>query len=208
MNDAEKLTTRYREAVLYVICGGFTTLVTWGSYAVFVWAGMELNASNILSWACGILFAFVVNKFIVFSSMDVRPSVIAKEAGSFLSARIFTGVIAALLFPILMGIGLNQSLLGTAGFPAKIVTSVIEIALNWVFSKYMIFTHKARPGGAQCAASKDPARPDAQTQPADGAGVGTTETGAAESERPQNEQDAEQNDSREDGSEPYGGVSR
>jgi putative flippase GtrA len=104
---------------------------------------MELNASNVLSWVCGVFFAFAVNKWIVFSSTDTTPSVLAKELGGFFSARIATGVIAAVLFPVLIGAGLNQGLFGTAGFPAKIVTSVIEIALNWFFSKYLIFTHKA-----------------------------------------------------------------
>ena len=57
----------------------------------------------------------------------------------FYLARIFTGVVAWVLFPILLWIGMDQSILGTEGFLAKIVVSVIEIALNWVLSKYIIF---------------------------------------------------------------------
>jgi putative flippase GtrA len=138
MDPETKFSTR-REALLYIIFGGFTTLVTWGTYAVFVWMGIELNISNILSWICGVSFAFVVNKWIVFECRSTKPSVVMKELGSFFSARIFTGLIAIVLFPILLAVGMDGSLMGVDGFQAKIVTSIIEIALNWIFSKYMIF---------------------------------------------------------------------
>lgn len=132
---------RHREAVLYVIFGGFTTLVTWASYAIFVWFGMDLNLSNILSWVCGVLFAFAVNKWFVFSCRSTELRVIVRELGSFFGARIFTGIIAFILFPILLAFGIDY-LFGVEGFYAKAITSVIEIALNYVFSKYLIFTKK------------------------------------------------------------------
>jgi putative flippase GtrA len=137
--DAEIKFSSRKEALLYIIFGGFTTLVTWGTYAAFVWMGIELNISNILSWICGVSFAFVVNKWIVFQCRSTRSSDVLRELGSFFSARIFTGLIAIALFPILLALGMDGSLFGVEGFPAKIVTSIIEIALNWIFSKYMIF---------------------------------------------------------------------
>ena len=129
----------HKEVILYVICGGFTTLVTWATYALFVWVGLELNVRNILSWICGVSFAFVVNKWIVFESKSLQQTKILKELTMFFSARIFTGVIAWILLPILLWLGMNQVILGTEGMIAKIVLSVIEIALNWIFSKYFIF---------------------------------------------------------------------
>ena len=132
---------KHREAVDYIICGGFTTLITWASYALFVFLGIDLNISNIASWICGVLFAFIVNKWIVFRSKSTELLTIGKELTGFFGARIFTGIVAFILFPILLSIGLNQSILGTEGMLAKIVVSVLEIALNWVFSKYMIFKH-------------------------------------------------------------------
>ena len=130
---------KHQEAFLYIFFGGLTTLVTWASYAVFVWSGIELNMSNILSWIFGVTFAFIVNKWYVFQSKTTEHKKVAKEATLFYLARIFTGVVAWVLFPILLWIGMDQSILGTEGFLAKIVVSVIEIALNWVLSKYIIF---------------------------------------------------------------------
>lgn len=142
MGFIKDMYTKYREAVLYVICGGFTTLVSWASYALFVWAGMELNLSNILSWICAVLFAFVVNKWIVFESKSTEGKTVAKELSLFFGARIFTGVLSWILFPILLWMGLNQTILGTEGLIAKIIVTIVEIALNWIFSKYMIFKKK------------------------------------------------------------------
>lgn len=141
MVDIETLMRKYREGLLYIVCGGVTTLVTWLTYAVFVFMGIDLNISNVLSWVCGITFAFVVNKWIVFSSRSIEANTVLKEFGSFICARIFTGAIAIILFPILFNLGLNQSLMGVEGFLAKIVTSILEIGLNWIFSKYYIFKH-------------------------------------------------------------------
>ncbi len=130
---------KYQELALYGIFGVLTTVVTWVSYAALVSAGMELNLSNIVSWICGVTFAFVVNKWYVFQSKSLERGTVAKEASMFVAARIFTGVLAWILFPVLLWIGMDQVLFGTEGMLAKIVVSVLEIALNWVFSKYIIF---------------------------------------------------------------------
>ena len=133
---------RYREPILYIFFGGLTTIISWVSYAAFVWCGIEINISNILSWICGVTFAFVTNKWFVFTSKDTSVKTILYELGSFFGARIFTGIVAIVLFPILYAVGLNQSLFNTDGFLAKIVTSIIEIILNWIFSKYIVFRKK------------------------------------------------------------------
>jgi len=142
----KKMIEDHREAFLYVVFGAFTVLVSWASYALFVWMGIELNISNIASWICAVFFAFVVNKWFVFESRSTEPTVVAKELSSFFGARIFTGILAFVLFPVLLFIGMDGGLFGVDGFPARIVTSLVEIALNWVFSKYLIFVKK-KPDG-------------------------------------------------------------
>lgn len=157
MDLYHKIMGKYREPIAYIFFGGLTTVVSWLSYALFVWifgavgfTGFDifgfhidqLNLSNILSWICGVSFAFVVNKWFVFLSKSTSLKTVLRELGEFFAARIITGLIAIILFPILYNLGLNQSILGTDGFLAKITTSVIEIVLNWVFSKYIIFKKK------------------------------------------------------------------
>ena len=150
MKGAMDFMKAHREAILYVFWGAFTTLVTLASYALFVRAfNVDPNISNILSWVCGVTFAFVVNKWLVFESRTTKARILLWELGSFFSSRIFTGIIAFILFPILndwMGLsaivldfGFLSILFGTSGMLAKIITSVVEIVLNWVLSKYVVF---------------------------------------------------------------------
>lgn len=132
----------HKEAILYVVCGGFTTVISWVSYALFEFVGLGLNTSNILSWICSVVFAFLVNKWIVFECKSTEKKTLLKELGGFFGSRIATGVLAAVLFPILIYIGLDQAIMGFDGMLAKIITSIVEIALNWVLSKYYVFTNK------------------------------------------------------------------
>jgi len=143
MGDENKNVIDKREASSYIMFGACTTLISWLSYAFFTWIGLEVNVSNILSWVCGVLFAFVVNKWFVFRCRSTDPRSVFKELGSFFSARIFTGVIAFIMFPTLLYLGLDGQLLGVDGFQARIVTSLIEITLNFIFSKYYIFIKKS-----------------------------------------------------------------
>ncbi len=138
----DDMMSKHREGISYLIFGGFTTIISWVSYALFVFLGIDINLSNVLSWVCGVSFAFVTNKWFVFLSKSLEPKTVVREFGSFVGSRIVTGVIAMVLFPILYGLGLNQSLLGVDGFLSKIVTSIIEIVLNWILSKYLVFTAK------------------------------------------------------------------
>jgi putative flippase GtrA len=136
------IVTKYREGILYLIYGAVTVIVSWATYALFVWLGIDLNISNILSWICAVSFAFVTNKWFVFMSRSLEKDVLVKELGSFFLLRIVTGVIAIIMFPILYGIGLDQSLLGIDGLVARIATSIIEIALNYAASKFIVFRQK------------------------------------------------------------------
>lgn len=130
---------KHKELILYGVYGVLTTLVTWLSYMGFVNIGFELNVCNILSWVCGVTFAFITNKWFVFESRSLAIGKIFKELILFIGSRIFTGIIAWILFPILLWLGLDYFIFDTEGFLAKVIVSIVEIILNWVLSKYMVF---------------------------------------------------------------------
>ncbi len=134
-----ELYRKYEEVILYLFFGVLTTIVNWGTYAILVSCGLEINLSNIISWIVGVSFAFVVNKWFVFKSRILVPIVVLRELGSFFAARIITGAIAIVLFPIVYALGMDQTIFGIDGFVAKIFTTAIEIVLNWIFSKFLIF---------------------------------------------------------------------
>lgn len=128
------------EAMRYLFFGGLNVLVTWGSYAVLVLAGLAPVWSNVASWVIGVLFAFVVNKLYVFESRGTEGGLVLRELGSFFGARILSGCVNWFGFPALVWLGMTQSLLGIEDFLAKIVVTVIEVVLNYLFSKYFVFS--------------------------------------------------------------------
>lgn len=127
---------KYREIVLYLICGAATVLVSFASYALFVWIGIDPNISNILSWICAVSFAFIVNKWFVFLSHSMVKEVLVKEIGSFFFLRIMTGLVRMGVFPIL------YSYFGIDDFAALVIVTILEIVLNYIASKFIVFRRK------------------------------------------------------------------
>ncbi len=143
MGVAKDLFVRYREIIMYLIVGGATTVINWGSYYLFTdFLAFELNIANITSWIISVTFAFFTNKLYVFQSKHLDMKTMTKEFSAFVGSRIFTGIIAWILFPILLYLGIDRFIIETPGMLAKIITSVVEIVLNWVLSKYFVFRKK------------------------------------------------------------------
>lgn len=152
INKFKELIIKYREIITYVIFGGLTTLVNWGVYALSTrllppatptgLSEFQLGICAAIAWIAGVLFAFVTNKIWVFESKNFAPKVLLKEFFSFVAARGVTGVIETIGVPLLVKIGLNQSVFGVEGMLAKLLVSVIVVILNYVFSKLIVFRRK------------------------------------------------------------------
>lgn len=148
----KKLWEKYREIIMYLVFGVLTTVVSWATYALFTKIIPEISlfgitvsvvtTSNVLSWICAVLFAYVTNKIWVFNSCSWQPSAVAKELGLFISSRLATGVIEWVGVPLLVHIGVNQTIFGVEGMLSKVLVSVIVVILNYVFSKLIVFKNK------------------------------------------------------------------
>ncbi len=148
------LAKKYREIIAYLFWGVMTTIVSWGSYSIFALLfqkydkmiclftlniSMVVLLSNVLSWICAFLFAFVTNKLWVFESKSWKAEVWLPEFGKFFSARAFTGILEILAVPLLVGLGMSQTIFGIEGMAAKVLVSILVVLLNYVFSKLFIF---------------------------------------------------------------------
>lgn len=105
--------------------------------------------ANVLSWVCAFLFAFFVNKLFVFKSKDWSPKIALNEFWQFFVARFATGFIEWFGQPFLQGLGVDivvtLPIIGTTeGMISKIITSVIVTILNYIFSKFIIFSKKKK----------------------------------------------------------------
>ncbi len=138
---------KYKEIIDYLFWGVMTTLVSWGSYAVFslIFGTLSENAvlvsgaANILSIACAIAFAYVTNKLWVFGSKSWSRAVVLPELAKFLSARLVTAVVEFAGVPALVALGMDGTVFGIEGMIAKAIVSVVVVILNYVFSKLFVF---------------------------------------------------------------------
>lgn len=145
MNFIKQLFIKHKEIIMYLIMGGGTTVVNWCSYALFVSilpttnSDMKVLLSNIISWILAVTFAYITNKIWVFESYSWKPKFIIKELTLFVSTRFLTGLLEIFGVPILIKIGLNQTIFGIEGMISKIFVSILVVILNYIFSKLIIF---------------------------------------------------------------------
>lgn len=136
-----KLYQKYRRVILYFTYGVLTSLLNIAIYTILV-PKLGITVSNALAWFGAVVFAFITNKLFVFESKNWQTKETVKEAGTFLGARIFSGILEIVLPTVLFYIGLDYDLFGIEGFLAKIIVSITVIILNYVLSKKIVFRKK------------------------------------------------------------------
>ncbi|MEE3362627.1 MAG: GtrA family protein [Anaerovoracaceae bacterium] len=123
------------EAFRYLIIGGLTTLLSFGTYVMFCSGfGWSVTAANVTSIVISILFAYAANKAFVFRSVCGSVSGAALEFGKFISGRLFTMLLEV------GGVFLFYNILGWDKVPAKVLTQAAVIVLNFIISKFFVFT--------------------------------------------------------------------
>lgn len=129
-----RLLERYREVLSYLFFGVLTTLVNLAGYFILTRAfGVNYMVSTAVAWAVSVLFAYVTNKIWVFESRDTSPGVVLRELVSFVGCRLFSGLLdMAIMY-------LCVSAWGMPDAPVKILSNILVIVLNYVFSKLFIF---------------------------------------------------------------------
>lgn len=134
MQKLYDLYVKYKEAILYLVFGGLTTLLNIVAYTVLA-RGLKLDtmSANGIALAVSILFAYVTNKIFVFESKTETLQAVVREFLSFLTCRIATGILDMLLMYITVDV------LGWFDVAMKVLVNVIVIVLNFVFSKLIIF---------------------------------------------------------------------
>ncbi len=142
MNKIKELYEKYKEVIHYLIFGGLSTVVNFVSYFLFARIiGIEEIISSGLSWFCSVLFAYITNKLFVFESKTDTKKAFFKEMISFFLARIVSGILCDVgTFALMVKVFHINDII------AKIVTQVMVIVVNYVFSKLFIFKKKKEEG--------------------------------------------------------------
>lgn len=125
----------YRNDVIrYVFFGGCTTLVNLICFYVLRKLNVQLTAANVISIITAILFAYVVNSKFVFQDKCKTIKDHVQPFIKFISARLVTMVIEVGGVWLLVEITHMNDMLG------KFATQFIVLALNYIFSKFFVFT--------------------------------------------------------------------
>lgn len=130
---------KYRELIVYVFFGGMTTVVNFAVYwPCYNLVHMSATVSNIIAWCAAVIFAYLTNKPFVFRSNDWSMATVIPEFSKFVGLRVGSGAIETLI------LWLTVDILGWNGNLWKILVSVIVVVLNYVFSKFLVFTGKGK----------------------------------------------------------------
>lgn len=128
---------KYKEGILYLFFGGLTFFL-----AVFVYmllndfCGINPLIANIVSWTCGVTFSFFTTRKWVFRSCIIGLNEIIKQLIEFFGARFATLLLQeCLIYIFVTRCGVNSMVV-------KIVTEFINIVLNYLVSKFIIFKRR------------------------------------------------------------------
>jgi len=129
---------KYKEIINYLFFGGLTTLV---NFVIYFIASRLLHIdpviSNAAAWLLAVLFAYVTNKLFVFESKRDNKKDNAKEIGLFFLFRIISGLLCDQgTFALMIKVFHINDII------SKIVTQIMVIVVNYVFSKFIIFRKK------------------------------------------------------------------
>lgn len=124
----------HKEGMRYLVFGGLTTIV---NIIIFTLThdliDLSTTISNIIAWIIAVIFAYLTNKFFVFRTKAKDKKDLVREFSSFFGARVVTLVIETIFLNIFIDIlGFNSILM-------KVISNIIVIILNFIFSKIFIF---------------------------------------------------------------------
>lgn len=131
------------DVIRCIFWGGCTTLVNLVSFYLMRIAGLPLMAANIISIILAILFAYVVNSRFVFHDSCETLKDHIQPFVKFISARLVTMVIEV------GGVWLLAVVMGFHDMVAKFCTQFLVLVLNYIFSKFLIFTTGKKTGGSK-----------------------------------------------------------
>lgn len=137
MKKIINLYKKYEEIINYVIAGGLTTFVSLFTYYLCVFTFLDpndpikLQIANIISWICCVTFAYLINRAFVFKSKNENKF---RESVKFYLSRLFT------LFIDMLSMFLLVTIFSINDKVSKILVQFIILVLNYVFSKFLVFS--------------------------------------------------------------------
>lgn len=134
------LRSKYGELIRFTLGGIATTAVNWIIYIPFYYLLFEPQMSeeaaamiaNAIAWLGSVIFAFVVNRILVFHSKEHRRGHVLLQFLYFTATRAVTGLGEIFLPSALMGLGMHNML-------ARLVIAIVLMIFNYLTTKFIAF---------------------------------------------------------------------
>jgi len=140
IEKCRELYKKYEEIIVYLIVGVMTTIVSWAAKFIanallfdntMYPTPIENTVLSTINWTAGVIFAFFTNRRFVFKSKEPMR----KEAPKFVLSRVATWILDVVVMQIFTALGLNL-VVGT------VISAVLVVIANYVFSKLFVFRKK------------------------------------------------------------------
>lgn len=123
-----------KEIILYLVFGVLTTMVNFGVYLFFKsFLEASMLLANSFAWIFSVLFAYLTNRRWVFESTISGIVAVSFELIKFIFYRGLSFVIDMLSMLLFIEVLVWED------FYAKLITQVIVVIANFLFSKWLIF---------------------------------------------------------------------
>lgn len=141
LDKIKELWVKYEEIIVYLIVGGCTTVFSWFwmflvNIVVFGNPLYPTNMQNFIlstvNWTAGVIFAYPTNRKFVFKSKD--PNILT-ECSKFVVSRISTLILDIVVRQVLGWLGVDV-------FISTLISAILVIIGNYVFSKLLVFKKK------------------------------------------------------------------
>ena len=118
--------------IKYLLVGVLNTIVGFGLIFLLMWRGFSPELSNIIGYAVGICFSFVMNKIFTFKSKQASKTANLKEFLKFVSSMLIAWILNFITLKICLKMGVNAYL-------AQIISGAIYTITGYLLSKIWVF---------------------------------------------------------------------
>ena len=126
------------QTLKYVFFGGCTTGVNLACFWMLRALHMQLDIANLISIVVAVLFAYIVNEKFVFQAHTNTHKDRFGLFCKFISARTATMIVE------LFGVWFFVKICQIGDMTGKTITQVVVLVLNYIFSKWFVFTKKVQ----------------------------------------------------------------
>lgn len=133
-NWIKKMWNKYQDIFWYCFFGGLTTVVNLVIFYIFSDVlSIHYMIANVIAWVAAVLFAYITNRIWVFKSEVKSFAGIIKEMVTFFGFRVASLFMEMAIMFVLI------DLFGVSEMITKLITQIVVVIANYVFSKWIIF---------------------------------------------------------------------